>query len=71
MKEINYAYYGGSINTSTLQKMLQNSYSKTLDDEIDDYLLDKELSGKRVQVRYNHSKSYVEIVWKTYHPTNI
>ncbi len=59
MKSIEYTHYGGSINISLLKKLLQSTYAiKNKQENIDDYILDHELSGQRVEVRYNNSNNH-------------
>src|SRR4051794_18883902 len=61
--ECHYAYTGGKINVSTLQKLIKNGYSSKPKekDNIDNYILDKELSGSRAQVYHNPESSHTVI----------
>lgn len=56
MSVFNYILQGGKIQVGTLKGMLKNSYNDKLEQNIDGYKLDKELSGSRVQV-YTHPKT--------------
>lgn len=46
------AFNGAGLSVNETKQFLDNSYSKTLKN-IDDYLIDKELSGQRVKVYFN------------------
>ena len=61
---INYVLKGKGIKISTLKKMLHNSYKHNNDDvqqNINGYELDKQLSGKRVQVYHNKDLNHTII----------
>jgi len=44
---------GGKLSISNFQKMLKNSYSKTPEDKIDDFVYDPEISTDRAKVYHN------------------
>jgi hypothetical protein len=56
LPEAECSYVGGKINSKTLHKMIKNGYADDPKEteNLDDYVLDKELSGTRTQV-YNQS----------------
>jgi len=55
----NYFVMGGKIKVSTLKGILQNGYNKKLDNNVEGYELDNELSGKRAQVYRNKDTNHV------------
>jgi hypothetical protein len=61
INEIKYKTFGGAIDSDTLQKMISNGYQ---DDpkkvnSIDNYKIDKSLSGQRVQVYHNKDTDHL------------
>jgi hypothetical protein len=63
INEIKYKTFGGAIDSDTLQKMISNGYQ---DDpkkvnSIDNYKIDKSLSGQRVQVYHNKDTGHLVI----------
>ena len=60
---IDYKWIGGKINNKTLKHMINNGYmdNPAIMDNIDGYILDKELSGKRAQVYYHPEKDHLVV----------
>ena len=60
---ISYNINGGKIKLAPLKDILHNSYKKKKDmtDDIHGYVLDKQLSGTRVQVYHNKDKNHTVI----------
>lgn len=56
-----YCIIGGSIKASTTQKIISNGYLINPNENIDNYKLDKDLSGQRVQVYHDENNNNVII----------
>lgn len=60
---IEYECVGGKINNHTLKHMINNGYEDqpTKIDNIDGYVIDRDLSGKRAQVYYNPTTGHLVV----------
>jgi hypothetical protein len=59
----NYSVHGGKLKVKDIKHFLQKSYDKNLENH-NGYNVDKELSGKRVQVYHNPNENHTVVVHK-------
>ena len=59
----NYSVYGGKLKVSDIKHFLKKSYDKNLENH-NDYNVDKDLSGTRVQVYHNPNLNHTVVVHK-------